>query len=144
MNKFCSNCGKELKEDSDVCLNCGVILNGKKNKIPGNGVSIAGMILGIISSFWAFMQILSSGNIEYSLLNLPRSYIYETSISFVLITFGLGYTLFSLIPSLVGLPLSIVGFFKQKSGKNIAGIILNSVALIVSIIMFIYILSFAK
>ena len=144
MNKFCSNCGKELKEGSDVCLNCGVMLNGKNNKIPGNGVSIAGMILGIISAFWAFMQILSSGNIEYSLMNLPRSYIYETSISFVLITFGLGYTLFSLIPSLVGLPLSITGFSKQKSGKNIAGIILNSVALIVSIIMFIYILSFAK
>lgn len=27
MAKFCSNCGKELKEGADICLNCGKIIN---------------------------------------------------------------------------------------------------------------------
>ena len=37
MAKFCTNCGKELNEQQDVCLNCGVkvnkeISNGKEGK----------------------------------------------------------------------------------------------------------------
>ena len=35
--KFCSNCGKELNENQDVCLNCGVSVkkmnNNNNNKI---------------------------------------------------------------------------------------------------------------
>ena len=30
--KFCSNCGKKLEENADICLNCGVLL--KKNSKP--------------------------------------------------------------------------------------------------------------
>lgn len=32
MTKFCSNCGKKLEENADICLNCGVLL--KKNSKP--------------------------------------------------------------------------------------------------------------
>lgn len=28
--KYCSNCGKELKEGADVCLNCGKAINKEK------------------------------------------------------------------------------------------------------------------
>ncbi len=28
--KYCSNCGKELKEGADVCLNCGKVINSPK------------------------------------------------------------------------------------------------------------------
>ena len=27
MAKFCRNCGKELNEEQNVCLNCGVVVN---------------------------------------------------------------------------------------------------------------------
>ena len=36
MAKFCSNCGKELQENQDVCLNCGVTVkkdNHNSNKM---------------------------------------------------------------------------------------------------------------
>ena len=49
MNKFCSNCGKELKENQDVCLNCGVSVKKTNNNNNPNGKSkIAAGILGIL------------------------------------------------------------------------------------------------
>lgn len=46
MAKYCSNCGKEVKENQDVCLNCGVSL--KKNNSNSFGKSrIAAGLLGI-------------------------------------------------------------------------------------------------
>ncbi len=32
MAKFCSNCGKELNDNADICLNCGVLVNKDGNK----------------------------------------------------------------------------------------------------------------
>ena len=71
MTKFCSNCGNEIKENDIYCLNCGVLVqnnnfnqnnlsndyNINKN-IPGKGISIAGMILGIISIVIALISFL--------------------------------------------------------------------------------------
>ena len=71
MEKFCSNCGNEIKENDVYCLNCGVLVqnnnfnqnnlsndyNINKN-IPGKGISIAGMILGIISIVIALISFL--------------------------------------------------------------------------------------
>ena len=71
MEKFCSNCGNEIKENDVYCLNCGVLVqnnnfnqnnlsndyNINKN-IPGKGISIAGMILGIISVVIALISFL--------------------------------------------------------------------------------------
>lgn len=31
MSKFCSNCGKEIKENADVCLECGVSVSKQSN-----------------------------------------------------------------------------------------------------------------
>ena len=33
MAKFCSNCGKELNENADICLKCGVLVNNKNNNL---------------------------------------------------------------------------------------------------------------
>lgn len=53
MAKFCSNCGKELKEGADVCLECGTAINltnknstNKNKKIPTWLIVII-VILGI-------------------------------------------------------------------------------------------------
>lgn len=48
MVRYCSNCGNELIENSDVCLSCGKILND--NKVEASN-SNPGKTLGIISLF---------------------------------------------------------------------------------------------
>ncbi len=50
MAKFCSNCGKELKEGAQVCLECGALVDGTKktNSADPNAKSkIAAGLLGI-------------------------------------------------------------------------------------------------
>ena len=49
MAKFCSNCGKELNENQDVCLNCGVSIkrNNQLNNNPNAKAKIAAGLLGI-------------------------------------------------------------------------------------------------
>ena len=50
MAKYCSNCGKELTDEQDICLNCGVIVK-KGNTSNGNGNNrskVAAGILGIL------------------------------------------------------------------------------------------------
>ncbi len=60
MAKFCSKCGNAVNEADNVCANCGNALNDSNNsatqviqviakpEIPGRGLGIAAMILGII------------------------------------------------------------------------------------------------
>lgn len=50
MNKFCTNCGKELNEGSDVCLNCGKITNNETivKTNPNAKSKVAAGILGIV------------------------------------------------------------------------------------------------
>ena len=38
MAKFCSNCGKELKENADICLKCGVLVNNKNGNSNSSDV----------------------------------------------------------------------------------------------------------
>lgn len=50
MAKFCSNCGKELQSNQDVCLNCGVSVNknnNQSNNNPNAKSKIAAGLLGI-------------------------------------------------------------------------------------------------
>lgn len=65
MTKYCSNCGNKINENADVCLKCGILINNQqsdfisKPTVPGKGLSIAGMVLGIISAFWALISFLT-------------------------------------------------------------------------------------
>ena len=53
MAKYCTNCGKELKEGADICLNCGKIIQEKQEEQPSKPTNpnakskIAAGILGI-------------------------------------------------------------------------------------------------
>ena len=51
MAKYCTNCGKELKEGADICLNCGKMINGQTkvetNKDPNAKSKIAAGLFGI-------------------------------------------------------------------------------------------------
>ena len=149
MNMFCTNCGKQLAEGEKFCSSCGTPTNAttpqaapvysaaNNAKTPGKGASIAGMVLGIIACVWGLMTLASVGSIEDAIYELDAITVGS------LIAFSIGFTFFSLIPSVVGLSLSVSGFKKKKSGMNITGLILNSIALLLSIIEIIYILTFA-
>jgi TM2 domain-containing membrane protein YozV len=44
MDKFCPNCGKELKDGGDVCLNCGKMI---KTKPEGSKSKVVAGLFGI-------------------------------------------------------------------------------------------------
>ena len=50
MAKFCSNCGKELHEKQDVCLNCGVYIN-KAKPMPNNENNKSKIAAGLLGIF---------------------------------------------------------------------------------------------
>lgn len=66
MDKFCSNCGKKLKEGADVCLNCGKqVVHHTKNKTKDlDKKFIIAIIVGaigfvLIIFFWFWIAIFS-------------------------------------------------------------------------------------
>ena len=128
--KFCSNCGQENEKGLNFCANCGANLTGVvKSKKKGNGKAVASMVLGIIAVVWAFMSLLSFGNIEPNLLNLLD----ETELTEVAakISFAIGFNILSLPCGIIGL---ILGCRAKKNGKAVAGIITSSIALLIAII----------
>lgn len=135
MEKYCSNCGNELKENADVCLKCGKLLNVKNNNSTnkkGTGLSIASMVLGIIVTFFAIIELLAIEQAVYDLL------LYTKLAS--IIGYLIGYTLFSLPGSITGLCLGLSGRKKYKSGFNLSGIILNSISLTITFIIILYLI----
>ena len=114
MEKYCSNCGKALKENADICLNCGVMVNKPqpvtktKVKVPGKGMSIAGMILGIISVILVLSEI---DSLYY--------YDFLEAFSDTIVYIGVSVT---------GLVLSAVSRSKIKNGFNMTGLILGIIS----------------
>ena len=102
-------------------------------KKPGNGLSIAGMVLGIIAAVYSFSEIMVAITTEYTVRGRYGRIYYRDD----LVAFAIGLTLFQTILALIGLPLSISGMNKCKSGKNVAGVILNTITLVISVILFI-------
>lgn len=62
MKLFCTNCGKELQEGQDICLNCGVAV---KKDVPANKgttdgkckSAITGFVLGLVSILAWFLPL---------------------------------------------------------------------------------------
>lgn len=51
MAKFCSNCGKELQENQDVCLNCGIAVNKPNNQFNNNSNTKSKIAAGLLGIF---------------------------------------------------------------------------------------------
>ena len=126
--KYCSNCGKELKEGADICLNCGKLVNKqqKKNKNIEKELSIASLVLGIISILWTFIMILGY---EQAIETIKVEYYYNETIIYVMFYY-IGYTLFSLTPSIISLVLGLMSIKKEKNAMSTAGIILSGITLV--------------
>ncbi len=131
---YCKYCGSKLKDDADVCLKCGKFIKeeinpvSKKVKIPGKGLSIAGMILGIFAILLMMGEFDSISDFE---AELPFVY---TNTQFALFIFN--YLFMDFLFICTGLALSIVGFTKNKNGFNISGMILNGISLFLLFVLF--------
>lgn len=131
--KYCSNCGAELKEGADICLNCGKMLNKQpqtkvKTKTPGKSKGIVSLVLGIIAMFWTLSMILGIENGTETLV--VESTYSEIGVAAYFISYYIGYTLFALTPGIVGLVFGIKSTKEQQNGKATSGIILASIALV--------------
>lgn len=79
MQKYCTNCGKELQEGQDLCLGCGKVINNKKNNTSlkkTNSLAIAGFVVSIISLvfFWfPFAFIVSIVSLVLSIVGTVKS-----------------------------------------------------------------------
>lgn len=113
MNRFCSNCGKEIQAESSFCINCGNKLDvihqnnfnnnsmsdqNQNNSNKNNGLKIASLVIGIISICLSFV-----------------------------------FNLFIIPLAIVGLILGIV--YSCKNKKFCIGIVLNSIGIILPIII---------
>lgn len=105
MGKFCSNCGKELNEQQDVCLNCGV--NIGKIQTVDNSIenpkaysnALTGFILGLVSI-----------------------------LAWIIPLFGFPITICGIIWSVGGLK------SQKRKGLAIAGLVLSIVFLVITLI----------
>ena len=52
MGKYCSNCGTELKENADVCLSCGQLINTNINATSKEGKGLA--TVSVVLAHWVF------------------------------------------------------------------------------------------
>ena len=147
---FCNNCGNQLTPNDGFCPKCGKPNGGVPTqtvqpnqyqqpypqygvqKAPGSGASTAGMVLGIIAIVYSLITILAVMSDDFKVEALK----YSSNIG----AFAFGIILIQTVLAVTGLPLSISGMTKHKNGKNLTGVILNSITILVSIILFVYIL----
>ena len=136
MNNYCENCGNKLDKEADFCLNCGKRVI--KRLTPRKGIyasietiSFVSMILGII----AFLLILLLG---YNLNEIKMELINE-DIILKLICSNI-YTMFSLIPAILSLLISLYSLKKEKTKYGIIGLIISLVTIILSIEVIIFII----
>ena len=50
MVKFCSNCGNELKENADVCLTCGQLIN-RTSSNQGKALATVSVVFGSLGFY---------------------------------------------------------------------------------------------
>ena len=134
--KYCSNCGAEVNENAAVCLRCGYALKKQESTPvqPAQGGK-ASMVLGIISIVFTAIGFFLTICVQSYLTSTYEGRIQRLATNFDSTKIGL-MILFLTVPGI----LSLVGFIlglanKGKNGSKTAGIVLNAIALILSIIM---------
>ena len=146
MEKYCSKCDNIMDENNNNCLYCSVQKNKENNlinsnnslkkKVPGKGLSIAGMVLGIYNTYGSILNIFTlKYNIEQLSYYSNNTYISKTFITNVYLTVQI---IFRVLLPILGLVLSYFGYRKHESNFNKSGLILNSVSLCIAICLFIY------
>ena len=136
--KYCSNCGAEVNENAAVCVKCGFALKTNEVSSTSNAQqqsSNASMILGILAVIFGAIAFILTIAVQSYLTTTYQGRIQRLANDFESTRIGL-MILFVTVPGI----LSIIGFIlgltnKGKGGAKTAGIVLNAIALILSIIM---------
>ena len=145
--KYCSNCGEQIDEKAVICVKCGVPVNNSFNnninttpnytQAPvqpkqGHGVATASLVLGIIGLIVAAITIIIALCVFVYYRNVTIYDYYSYSVFETSAKIGV-CILLTTIPgllSLIGLPL---GCFCKKGGPKIAGIVLNTITILMCI-----------
>lgn len=132
---YCINCGKEVDKNADVCLKCGKLLNQGvkeevvlapvKPKIPGRGLGIAGMVTGIISTYYALIIAF----LTFIMLLSGEELYYEEKLIVMFI-----FLFWPMVLSIVSLGLSIGAKAKNNLKMTNAGLILSIVSISICIL----------
>ena len=136
--KYCSNCGAEVNENAAVCVKCGFALKPNEVSSTSNAQqqsSNASMILGILAVIFGAIAFILTIAVQSYLTTTYQGRIQRLANDFESTRIGL-MILFVTVPGI----LSVIGFIlgltnKVKGGAKTAGIVLNAIALILSIIM---------
>lgn len=126
MGKFCTNCGNKIDENAIVCVKCGVPTDNYpiKKKIPGRGLGIAGMVLGIIGTYYSVIYFIIS-----FIMFISQTYVENEAIMLAII-----FNFWPIVIGIVGLCLSIAAIKQNKLKITMAGIILNIATLFISFV----------
>lgn len=137
---FCTKCGTQLNDGACFCSACGTPLNGQnaqpqmqfqqsvyvytKPKVPGRGLGIAGMVLGIIGLFYSVVMLMA----VIAALKTMNLYDYEAfSVNIPLIFMILLYSSLSI------LGVSLAGCAKRKgyrTGISTAGVVTGIIGIV--------------
>ena len=61
MGRYCANCGNELRENADVCLSCGQLINTNTNTTSNEGKGLA--TVSVVFGSLGFYPLLIIGSI---------------------------------------------------------------------------------
>lgn len=140
--KYCVNCGNELPENSKFCVTCGTEI--KKEEVKPvekktNGLSIASLVLGIVTHCYQLMCIIGvmlfidSAELLGHLFGSTHYVKMHDRFEYALIFAG-RFCYMAIILAIVGLVLGIVGLNNKKNKIATVGIVLCIIQLIVCLL----------
>ncbi len=126
---FCSKCGGQINPNTAFCPGCGTPINQQQAavpvyvqpKIPGRGLGISGMVLGIIGLFYGSSMLMMSINLsDYSLNSFDG--VRDGATTYIVI--------FSIL-SILAVSLAGAGRNKgYKNGVSTSGIVMGVIGLV--------------
>ena len=128
------------------CIKCGYRINefsNDKNSTKKNAFNefvLAGFIIFFVVIYYSYSVIVNLDNGIFTLKKLLLDYYEQFSRIKVISQFLFGYTLFTFIPSIIGVIISSIGFVKGKGKSAILALILNSLGIVVSVSAIVYII----
>lgn len=122
---YCSNCGNKVDEDAYVCLNCGVILKKRENKVKSKKNNIK--LFNVVTLVFSIISFILS----FSLFFYDISEVGMYTKAYERIIYGLGFVSTTMFFTIISLIFALVNK-KSNIGKIGLGLTLISIFLILT------------